>query len=98
MLNRIKREKFRKYNIIIQLTIFTFILFCIGEILDVVLGSVFGKDYSKLNFGDSSIGEILFEVLLLAPIVETILIQFTLIDHCFFGSRREQVITYSYCW
>ncbi|WP_158851209.1 CPBP family intramembrane glutamic endopeptidase [Algibacter sp. L1A34] len=73
--------RFKKFNVLIQLLIFTFILLFIGEILELVFGIFFGNNnFSKLDFSDSSIEYVLFETVILSPLIETFFIQFLLLE------------------
>lgn len=74
-------ERFKKFNVVIQLLIFTVILLLIGEVLEWVFEVILGNNnFSKIDFGDSSIEYIFFETVILAPLIETFFIQFLLIE------------------
>ena len=78
--NKIYYINFNKLSLFIQLLIFIFISISIGEILDILFEIINGEDVFKLDFNDYSIREKIFEVVFLAPLIETVLIQFLLIE------------------
>lgn len=72
--------RFTKLSLLIQLLIFTFISISIGEFLDILFEIINGEDVFKLDFVDYSVQKVFFEVVVLVPIIETVLIQFLLIE------------------
>lgn len=71
---------FKNFNVLIQLFLFTLLLFLVGEVLESLFIAIYKKDISKIDFGNSSIECVFFEVVFLAPLLETFLIQFLLLE------------------
>lgn len=77
----IVKNSLKEKNIIIQLLFFLTISLIINESVSLFLKLFYGEEVFKLNFESyESLYEILFEVVVLAPILETIFIQFFLIE------------------
>ncbi|CAL2085098.1 conserved membrane hypothetical protein [Tenacibaculum dicentrarchi] len=90
-------NSFNRLNIFNQLFFFIIISFFLGEVLQFFLEYFYGKGIFKLDFTNySSFLEIIFEVIILAPLIETFFIQFTIIELLLkFFSRKKQIHLYS---
>ena len=77
-------SKFKNFNILTQLLLFTILLLLVGEALESLFLIIYKKDIFKIDFGNSSIGYIFFEVVFLAPLIETFFIQFLLLEFFLF--------------
>ena len=77
MVNRFLNHK----PVSVQLIIFIFILLLTGELLDFTLELLMHeKNLLKIDFNNESFAYIIFEVIILAPIIETFLCQFLLLE------------------
>lgn len=73
-------RRFEQFHVLLQLIIFIGLLLITGELLDLIIEMAIDPNYSQLDFGNKSTSSILFEVLVLAPLLETLLIQFLIIE------------------
>ena len=90
-------NSFKNLNIFNQLFLFILTSFFLGEILQFFLEYFYGKGIFNLDFTNySSFSEIIFEVIILAPIIETFFIQFIIIELLLkFFSRKKHIHLYS---
>lgn len=73
--------KFKRLNIFNQLLLIVLVSFLLGELLQFFLERFYGKGIFNIDFSNySSFSEVVVEVILLAPLIETFLVQFIIIE------------------
>jgi hypothetical protein len=90
-------NSFKDLRIFNQLFLFVSTSFFLGEILQFFLEHFYGKGIFNLDFSNySSFSEIIFEVIILAPLIETFFVQFIIIELSLkFFSNKKYIYFYS---
>ena len=89
-------NSFKGLRVSNQLFIFILLSFFLGEILQIILEYFYEKGVFNLDFSNYSLSEIIFEVIILAPLIETFFIQFIIIELSLrFFSNKKYIYFYS---
>lgn len=79
---------FSRLNVIIQLLIFTLISLLASETLFLIFQLINKEDVFKLDFSEYTKFEMFFEAVFLAPLIETVIFQFILIELFLYGFSK----------